>query len=234
MLFDDLRAIQREFGYLPARKLKELASTTGVPLFRVHEVASFYPVFHLEPQPKVNVGVCADLACHLGGADALCARLKQRFQSSSIGVAVREISCLGQCEGAPAISINDVILSRMDAAEAENLIAAVLSGIPISHHPLMPAAGTLASDPYDRKEPYGALRRLVAAGSPETILADLKASGLGGMGGAGFPAHIKWDVVPARPPGPKNMSSATPMKASLGASKTASFWSACHTLSWRE
>ena len=195
MLFDDLRAIQREFGYLTPAKLKELAANTGVPLHRVHEVASFYPVFHLEPQPKVNVGICSDLACHMRGADRLYTRLKQRFQSAAIGVAVQEISCVGQCEGAPAISINDIILNHMDAAEAENLIAVALSGIPIPHPPLESPAGPLSSDPYAGKESYGALRRLAATGNWESVIADLKAAGLGGMGGAGFPAHIKWDLV---------------------------------------
>ena len=68
------------------------------------------------------------------------------------GVAVREISCVGQCDGAPAISINDVIFSRVDAAEAEGIIALALTGIPIPHPPLPAPSGTLASDPYAGKE----------------------------------------------------------------------------------
>ena len=198
MLFDDLRAIQREFGYLPASKLKELAQRGGTPLHRVHEVASFYPVFHFEPQPKVNVGICADLACHMRGADALCHRLKQQFHATK-SVAVREISCPGQCEAAPALSINDTIIGSVDADEAENLIALVLSGVPVPHRPQKTPAGKLASDPYPGGEAYGALRRLAVSGNYESVISDLKASGLGGMGGAGFPVHIKWDVVRKAP-----------------------------------
>jgi NADH:ubiquinone oxidoreductase subunit F (NADH-binding)/NADH:ubiquinone oxidoreductase subunit E len=195
LLFDDLRSIQREFGYLPSAKLRELATRSGTPLHRVHEVASFYPVFHLEAQPKVRVGVCSDLVCHMRGADSLCNKLRQRFPSANSGVAVREISCLGQCDGAPAISINDVIFSSVDAAECEGLIAVALSGIPIPH-PVLPApVGTLACDPYRGKEPYGALRRIAASGDRDSVIADLKSAGLGGMGGAGFPVHIKWDLV---------------------------------------
>jgi NADH:ubiquinone oxidoreductase subunit F (NADH-binding)/NADH:ubiquinone oxidoreductase subunit E len=195
MLFDDLRAIQREFGYLPPTKLKDLAASSGIPLHRVHEVASFYPIFHLEPQPRINVGVCVDLACHLRGADSLCARLKQRFLSHSSGVGVRETSCLGQCDGAPALSINDTIMPRVRPDDAENLIAVALSGVPVPHVQQERATGNLASEPYAGKERYGALRRLVSTADGGSALAELKAAGLAGMGGAGFPAHLKWDIV---------------------------------------
>jgi NADH:ubiquinone oxidoreductase subunit F (NADH-binding)/NADH:ubiquinone oxidoreductase subunit E len=193
VLFDDLRAIQREFGYLPPAKLKDLAATTGTPLHRIHEVASFYPVFHLEPQARINIGVCADLACHMRGAAALSNRLKQRYQTSA--VSVREISCLGQCDGAPAISINDVIVPRATAEDAEGLIAGAYSGLPVSHvHPQTPA-GKLISDPYTGKERYRAVGRLISTEDRDGVIAVLKDAGLVGMGGAGFPTHLKWDLV---------------------------------------
>lgn len=202
MLFDELRSIQREFGYLPQAKLNELAIRKEISLHRIHEVASFYPVFHLEPQPKVSVGVCADLACHLRGAPSLTTRLKQRFPSATSDIAIREVSCLGQCDAAPAISINHSIFGHVDAGKAENMIALAFSGIPLPDSFPGPDTRVLASEPYAGKEKYGALRRLVATGLWSSVLADLKAAGLGGMGGAGFPAHIKWDTV-RNAPGPE-------------------------------
>lgn len=199
MLFDDLRAIQREFGYLPPAKLKELAANTGVSLHRVHEVASFYPVFHLEPQPRVNAGICVDLSCHMRGGDRICNSLKQRFQSSGMSVGVHEVSCLGLCDRAPAVIINDVINGNVDVPEAENLIGIALSGLPIPHAVSDSPPGKLASDPYAGKERYGAVRRLIPAQAWDSVVADLKSAGLGGMGGAGFPTHIKWDVVRQTP-----------------------------------
>ena len=71
MIFDDLRAIQRNYGYLPADQLQALSKKNGVPLFQINSVADFYPHFYLTPQPKVAVRVCTDMACHLRGADAL-------------------------------------------------------------------------------------------------------------------------------------------------------------------
>jgi NADH:ubiquinone oxidoreductase subunit F (NADH-binding) len=62
-----------------------------------------------------------------------------------------------------------------------------------------------ASDPYANAEDrYGVLRKLIAEGtSPEAVVATLKDSGLRGMGGAGFPTGLKWDLVRKEPAQPK-------------------------------
>ena len=110
MIFDDLREIQSQFGYLPPEQLQQLSQRTRTPLYRIHGVADFYPHFHLSRPPKVRMSVCSDMSCHLRGADHLKTSLQQRFHDmSEKDVAVREVSCLGQCDGAPAVSINDHI-----------------------------------------------------------------------------------------------------------------------------
>ena len=83
--------------------------------------------------------VCSDMTCHLRGADALRTGLKQRFQGMSENdVSVGEVSCLGQCDGAPAISINDRIYRGVTAAQAEALILTALGGSGLPHMPASP------------------------------------------------------------------------------------------------
>src|ERR1700730_9062096 len=52
LIFDDLRAIQSQYGYLPGEQLEELSKRTQTPLYRIHGVADFYPHFHFKPPPK--------------------------------------------------------------------------------------------------------------------------------------------------------------------------------------
>jgi NADH:ubiquinone oxidoreductase subunit F (NADH-binding)/NADH:ubiquinone oxidoreductase subunit E len=196
LIFDDLRTIQNQFGYLPGEQLEALSKRAQIPLYRIHGVADFYPHFHLKPPPKVTLRVCADMSCHLRGADTLRTGLKQRFQGMSEShVFVGEVSCLGQCDGAPAISINDHIYRSATGAQAEALVLTALGGSTLPHMPAGEKTDGLASDPYRDVEQYGALRRIVVSRDWDGLIAQLKASGLSGLGGAGFPTGIKWEAV---------------------------------------
>ena len=75
VIFDDLRAIQLRYGFLPKAELEALSQRTQTPLYQIHGVASFYPHFHLAPPAKAEIRVCADMSCHLNGACELRADL---------------------------------------------------------------------------------------------------------------------------------------------------------------
>ena len=105
MIFDDLRAIQLRYGFLPTAELEGLSQRTHTPLYQLHSVASFYPHFHLAPPAKAEIRVCADMSCHLNGACELRMELQRRFAGSRPeDVQIRDVSCLGRCERAPAKS----------------------------------------------------------------------------------------------------------------------------------
>ena len=200
MIFDDLRAIQLRYGFLPKVELEALSQRSHTPLYQIHSVASFYPHFHLAPPPKADIRVCADMSCHLNGACELRADLERRFTKNGPDeVLIRDVSCLGRCDQAPAISINDEIFTGMTAAAAEGLARKLMRGEEIPEpHPEQPRVHC-ACDPYTEDDRYGALRRLVASQDWDGVLAELKASELRGMGGAGFPTSMKWDLVRKQP-----------------------------------
>jgi len=65
-------------------------------------------------------------------------------------------------------------------------------------HPEHPRIACKA-DPYGESEKYGVVRKLTQSKAWEAVLAQLKAAELKGMGGAGFPTSMKWDLVRKQP-----------------------------------
>jgi formate dehydrogenase beta subunit len=193
-LFEELRAIQRQFGYLPADQLQQLAARLSLPLSRIHSVASFYPHFYLTQPARAEVRVCADMSCHLRGGDGLKANLEQAFRGND-DVSVRQVSCLGRCDQAPALAINDHIYCTLDAPSSAAMVRNVLSGRPLPAEPRDRPRTPVVSDPYAGSPNYSVVRRFVEARDWSGIIAALKASGLRGMGGAGFPTGNKWEIV---------------------------------------
>ncbi|HUN62936.1 MAG TPA: NADH-ubiquinone oxidoreductase-F iron-sulfur binding region domain-containing protein [Candidatus Sulfotelmatobacter sp.] len=196
MIFDDLRAIQLRYGYLPKAELEGLSQRSQIPLYQIHSVASFYPHFHLSPPSRAEVLVCADMSCRLNGACELRAELAGRFAGARAeDVRIRDVSCLGRCDQAPAVAVNDAIFEGVSAEQVEQLARRAVRGEEVQAEHPETARVACASDPYGEGERYGAVRQLVGSRDFDGVLAMLKDAELRGMGGAGFPTWMKWDLV---------------------------------------
>lgn len=196
MLIHELKAIQRRHGYLAADELIALSERTGTPLYDIHGVASFYPHFRLEPPPAVQIRVCADVSCHLRGACELLETLRETAERAGLDDwEIRPTSCIGQCDGAPAVSINDRSYAHITLDRLAGYVEKLAEGRMPRRQPVRTPDRTTAIDPYDHPFRCSALRRLIDGGDAGQVIDTLKKSGLRGMGGAGFPAGVKWDLV---------------------------------------
>jgi NADH:ubiquinone oxidoreductase subunit F (NADH-binding)/NADH:ubiquinone oxidoreductase subunit E len=194
-IIDALTELQHEHGWLRNEDLQALAAQLGVPLYRVEGLVSFYPHFRRQPPPRAEVAICRDVACRLAGGTDLCARTRAALKDKA-GVEVREVSCIGRCEMAPAAAINEHPTRADDMAALAALVDTPPDRDAAAREGPAPTR-RWASDPYEREdERYGVLHAIVARDeSGDAILQTLKDSGLRGMGGAGFPTALKWELV---------------------------------------
>jgi NADH:ubiquinone oxidoreductase subunit F (NADH-binding)/NADH:ubiquinone oxidoreductase subunit E len=201
-LIPALNAIQSEHGWLPRGELVALAREVHRPLYEIEGLISFYPHYRTEPPAKVAVHVCHDLSCWLHGAEERIAELRRRY-GEDVEVELVEVSCLGRCDTAPAIAVDE---RPARIGEADALIAAARNG-GVGRAPATPSGREepWPNDPYRiGAERYSSLRRVLRGElQPEDVIAALQDSELRGMGGAGFPTGRKWELVAAQESTPK-------------------------------
>jgi len=200
-LIPALNAIQARLGWLPREELEELSRDTRRPRYEIEGLISFYPHFRTSPPAPVALHACHDLPCWLQGGDEKIAALRERYGSDS-DVELVEVSCLGRCEVAPAVAVNErpAPLSEVDALVAGARGGGVGAAAAQTREEPWP------NDPYpagsDVTARYATLRRLLTGElDADTVVTALKDSGLRGMGGAGFPTGQKWDLVRGTQPG---------------------------------
>lgn len=202
ILIQALNALIHEKGYLANGDLNALAERLNIPLYRIEGVVSFYPHFRRTPPPRATVALCRDVSCRLAGGAGWCDRARAALAGVE-GIEVHEVSCLGRCDSAPAAAINEhpFCVSDLDALRAR------AKDPPWPHVPVEPSRPhrRWAADPYaSPDEYYGVLASAVAGPfDGDATIATLKASGLRGMGGAGFPTGVKWEMVRKEPALPK-------------------------------
>jgi formate dehydrogenase/NADH-quinone oxidoreductase subunit F len=205
-LIPALNAIQERVGWLPREELVALSRDVRRPLYEIEGLISFYPHFRTDPPKQVQLRACHDLSCWLRGADERIATLKERYGADT-DVEFVEGSCLGRCDIAPACTVNEAPVP-MDEADAAVTTAKETAPSNGDH---ATAAGTAnartrwPNDPYPvAQDRYGVLKAVLASELDSgQVIAALKDSGLRGMGGAGFPAGRKWDLVAAQDATPK-------------------------------
>ncbi|HEX6940511.1 MAG TPA: NAD(P)H-dependent oxidoreductase subunit E [Longimicrobiales bacterium] len=197
LLIEHLHRLQDACGHLSDRHLVALAAEMRLTPAEVYEVATFYHHFDVVKEgqpnpPAVTVRVCDSIACALAGSAALLEALRQR-----VGGRLRVVAtpCVGRCEHAPvAVVARNPIHGATTEAVEEAVLAARLEPAP-------PDAVDYAA--YRAAGGYALLAALHRGErDADAVIAAVEASGLRGLGGAGFPSARKWRLVRAEP-GPR-------------------------------
>jgi formate dehydrogenase beta subunit len=200
LLIEYLHRIQDRYGHISAAHILALAEELKLARTEIYEVATFYHHFDVikegeAPPPEITVRVCETLSCQMAGADALRAACEH---AQWPGVRVLGAPCIGRCEQAPAAVVGR---KPVDRATIER-IAHIVDRKAVE--PDLPAAIDYAT--YRLQGGYRMLDECTnGTRSIDAVVADLEASGLRGLGGAGFPAGRKWRIVRAEP-GPRLMA----------------------------
>lgn len=127
-LLSILQEIQKEQGYLPEDTLEEVGKYLNLPVNKVHAVAAFYDEFRFSPLGQYHIQLCRGTACHLFGSSTYLSELEKQLKVKVGGTSrdkkfSLEISnCMGACESAPVLRVNDTFYPHVTVEELTRII----------------------------------------------------------------------------------------------------------------
>ena len=196
LLIEALHLIQDEYHFISAKHVVALAFEMKLSHTEVYEVATFYHHFDVIkedqiPPPPLTVRVCESLSCEMSGANKLTKTLKQLFPDSSVlteQIRIQAVPCVGRCQHAPVAVVGK---NPVDQATPELVKKHVEKNAVL---PTLPEYVNFAE--YQQSGGYQLFQDcLTGKRDAESVISELKNSGLRGLGGAGFPVGSKWEIV---------------------------------------
>ena len=124
--------IQKEKGWVPKEAVPWLSEETGIPESHIYEVLMFYTMFNKKPVGKFHIQVCANVSCALRGGRELirdvCKALdvKEGEVSDCGNWTVSKVECLGACDEAPVIQLNEEYIGKMKTDKVLSLLKSKL------------------------------------------------------------------------------------------------------------
>jgi len=112
-LISILHEVQSHYHYLPKAALVHLAKRTGIPITRLHSIATFYHFFSLKPKGRHQIHVCLGTACHVKGGQRVLDDLARRLGiapgevTPDMEYSVDTVRCVGACSFAPVVAVGD-------------------------------------------------------------------------------------------------------------------------------
>jgi NADH-quinone oxidoreductase subunit E len=127
-----LKIIQRHRGWVSDESLQDLASLLHMTPDELDGVATFYNLIFRRPVGKHVILLCNSVSCWIMGYERLQMHLRTHL-GISLGETTADgrftllpIPCLGTCDHAPALMIDDAVYRDLDAEKLTQVLEQVM------------------------------------------------------------------------------------------------------------
>lgn len=218
-----LHEAQELLGYIPVPVQDYIATGLNLPGSEIFGTMSFYSMFAWQPRGQYVIRMCESPPCHVNGAENMLHILQEELglrvgETTRDGLFTLELTaCLGVCEVAPAMQINEVVFGNLTRDKIRQVLADYRDGKVVDYKQLpyttkdfrqykqgpdklvlldnVGIIDPMKIEDYLAHGGYSALKKAVTTMSPEAVVEEVKTSGLRGRGGAGFPTGLKWSFT---------------------------------------
>ncbi len=123
-----LQEVQAVTGWLSPEVCRQVAEGLRVPLADVYGLVTFYSLLYEHPVGQTVIRVCDDVPCYLKGSQDVLHALEEHLgiragETSADGRVTLEVHpCLGRCERAPFVMVNDEEFGPVTPDEVASLL----------------------------------------------------------------------------------------------------------------
>ena len=123
-----LYLVQNQQGYITAAGMRHVAEQIRCTPAEVEDVVSYYTMFYTRPVGQYVLNVCRTLSCALLGAERVTEELSAKLgikpgETDAGGMfTLMEVECLGACDRAPVVMVNDAWHECLEPEAATKLV----------------------------------------------------------------------------------------------------------------
>jgi len=125
-----LKIVQKQRGWVPDGAIHAIAAVLGIPASDVEGVATFYSQIFRQPVGRHIIRVCDSMTCFIGGHESVLGAIQQQLgiapgqTTADNRFTLLPVCCLGNCDKAPALMIDDDTFGNVSAAAVGQLLEA--------------------------------------------------------------------------------------------------------------
>jgi len=131
-----LHLVQDQLRCVPLQAIREIAGLLDLSPAEVYDAMTFYGFFRTEKDPlgRTRLWVCRSLSCMLRGSEEVLQALSEKLgvppggTSADSKITLEFAECLGGCEGAPCLLIDDEQRMNVTPENVDGLIHELTSG----------------------------------------------------------------------------------------------------------
>lgn len=129
-----LKIVQKHRRWISDDSIKEIADYLDMSPDQLDSVATFYNLIFRKPVGKNIILMCDSVSCWIRGYEALRAQIRDRLgidmgeTSEDELFTLLPIPCLGTCDHAPALMINEELYRDLDEETLEQILSDYQSG----------------------------------------------------------------------------------------------------------
>ena len=127
-LLSILQAIQEKYNHISDFAMQEVARQLDIHPVEVYGVVTFYSFLQTETTGQFVIRLCRTISCHMAGKSGVARQLENELgitfgETSPDGHFTLEYAnCLGLCDQAPALLVNDLVFTNVTPETVHDII----------------------------------------------------------------------------------------------------------------